>query len=246
MRDTETDGRVANEGARRATPAPSVTNATASSTDDGEQRRGAVRRPPSGESASRPAPRSEGGDRTAGRGGGNRVDTANRSSGRERNSDDVLPVDRAVPRSSVPPPDHIYYVYPRAYYTRYYDPWGYGAWGPGFAYYTPWGWGPAFYGSFGYGYGYGGYAGAYGYGGYGYDIGSVKVKVKPRDAEVYVDNYFAGYVDDFDGIFQALKVEAGGHRIEVRKPGFETLQFDVHVQPGRDVTFRGEMKPATP
>jgi hypothetical protein len=71
----------------------------------------------------------------------------------------------------------------------------------------------------------------------------VKLKVKPRDAEVYVDNYFAGYVDDFDGIFQSLKVETGGHRIEIRKPGFEPLQFDVHVQPEHSVTFRGEMRP---
>ena len=79
-------------------------------------------------------------------------------------------------------------------------------WGPGFAYFTPWGWGPGYYGSYGYGYGYGGYGGyGGGYGQYAYDIGSVKLKVKPRDAEVYVDNYFAGYVDDFDGMFQALK-----------------------------------------
>ena len=28
-----------------------------------------------------------------------------------------------------------------------------------------------------------------------------------------------------------------------RKPGFETLRFDVRVQPDRSITFRGEMKP---
>ena len=254
MRDSETEGRVANEGTRRAAAAASVTNAAASN-DEGEQRRGAVRRPPSGDSGSRAGSGGSASGRTAGRGdtadrsadrSGSRVDT-DRSGGQDRSSDDNWSRDRAVPRTVPPYSDrgNVYYVYPRSYYTRYYDPWGYGAWGPGFAYFTPWGWGPGYYGSYGYGYGGYGYGVGYGggYGGYAYDIGSVKLKVKPRDAEVFVDNYFAGYVDDFDGIFQALKVESGGHRIEVRKPGFETLQFDVHVQPGRDVTFRGEMKP---
>jgi hypothetical protein len=67
--------------------------------------------------------------------------------------------------------------------------------------------------------------------------------VKPRDAEVWVDGYYAGSVDDFDGIFQALRLDMGAYRIEVRKPGFETLTFDVRVQPERTITFRGEMKP---
>jgi hypothetical protein len=67
--------------------------------------------------------------------------------------------------------------------------------------------------------------------------------VKPRDAEVWVDGYYAGSVDDFDGIFQSLKLDLGAYRIEVRKPGFETITFDVRVQPDRTITFRGEMKP---
>jgi hypothetical protein len=152
--------------------------------------------------------------------------------------------DRAVARTSPPPrdydddrrPNRIYY-YPSYYsYGRYYDPFYYGGLHLGYLAYSPWGWTPAFYG---YPYGYGGhsyYQGAY-------DLGAVKIKVKPRDAEVYVDGYYAGTVDDFDGVFQSLKLELGGHNIEVRKPGFETLTFDVQVQPDRTVTFRGEMRP---
>ena len=33
------------------------------------------------------------------------------------------------------------------------------------------------------------------------------------------------------------------YRIEIRKPGFETLQFDVQVQPDRTITYRGELRP---
>src|SRR5262249_50111827 len=40
---------------------------------------------------------------------------------------------------------------------------------------------------------------------------SVKFEVKPKEAEVYIDGYYAGIVDDFDGVFQRLHVEPGEH-----------------------------------
>ena len=154
--------------------------------------------------------------------------------------------DRAVPRTSAPRDRDgdrgRIYVYPDYWsYGRYYDPYYDGGLHLGYLAYSPWGWTPAFYG---YPYGYGGGHG-YGYRASGFETGSVKIKVKPRDAQVYVDGYYAGEVDDFDGFLQSLQLDLGGHRIEVRKDGFETLQFDVHVQPDRTITFRGEME-ATP
>jgi hypothetical protein len=159
-------------------------------------------------------------------------------------ADNGRPIDRAIPRSQAPAPPRTTIVrnYPRYYpnYSRYYDPWGFGSFGIGYFYYSPWTWAP--YANYGYGYGYGGYYPPYP-GPYGFDIGSIRIKVKPQDAEVWVDGYYAGSVDDFDGIFQALKLDMGAYRIEVRKPGFETLTFDVRVQPERTITFRGEMRP---
>ena len=160
------------------------------------------------------------------------------------NTDGQGPVsrDRAVARSSVPPKGGDYdkiYVYPDYWsYGRYYDPYYAYGFHLGYLAYSPWGWTPAFYG-----YPYWGYAGSYGYHAHGYDLGSLKIKVTPRDAEVYVDGYFAGQVDDFDGFWQSLKLDSGGYRIEIRKPGFETLQFDVQVQPDRTITYRGELRP---
>jgi len=113
----------------------------------------------------------------------------------------------------------------------------------------PWGWG---------GYGFAGYYGFYDpwYSGYGYgyrgqyyprrDDGSVRLKVKPRDASVYVDGYYAGTVDDFDGIFQALPLEPGPHRIEMQLDGYAPLTFDVRVLPERKITFEEEMMPIEP
>ncbi len=76
----------------------------------------------------------------------------------------------------------------------------------------------------------------------GLEEGSVRIKVKPRNGSVYVDGYFAGEVDDFDGVFQRLHVEPGAHRIEVRADGYAALSFEVRVPPGRTVNYSGELR----
>jgi hypothetical protein len=147
------------------------------------------------------------------------------------------PVVGQATRRVSPPPQATrpVYVY-RSPSSRWYSPYGYGAFGMGYFYYDPWAWSP---------YGYGGYYGGYPrWGGpYGYDVGSVRLRVTPKDAEVLVDGYYAGIVDDFNGLFQSLKLDTGAYRIEVRKPGYETLVFDVRVQSNRKITFRGDMVP---
>lgn len=152
------------------------------------------------------------------------------------------PRDHAVARTGPPPRDydgdrhHNVYYHPSyyGYSPYYYNPYYYSGFHFGYLAYSPWGWSPAFYG---YPYPVGGWVNP------GYDYGSIRIKVKHRDAEVYVDGYYAGTVDDFDGTFQSLKLEAGGYKVEIRKPGFETLYFDVHVQPDRTITYRGTMRP---
>ena len=122
---------------------------------------------------------------------------------------------------------------------RYYSPYYYG---PGYGYRYPYYRG----GYYGYGYPYygGGYYGYYG-GSYSY-TGSVRLKVKPRHAEVLVDGYYVGTVDDFDGTFQSLKLEPGPASIEIRAPGFEALRLDVRVLAGRKITFEENMMVGDP
>ncbi len=72
--------------------------------------------------------------------------------------------------------------------------------------------------------------------------GGVRIEIPDRDAAVYADGYYAGIVDDFDGTFQKLTLEAGPHHLEVRKPGFETLAFEIEVQPGQTTTYRSELR----
>src|SRR5206468_2503108 len=68
--------------------------------------------------------------------------------------------------------------------------------------------------------------------------GGVRIVDAPRDAEVFADGYYVGIVDDFDGVFQHLNLEAGPHRIEIRAPGLAPIAFDVLVEPGRTITYR--------
>jgi hypothetical protein len=80
---------------------------------------------------------------------------------------------------------------------------------------------------------------------YGFsDEGALRLKIKPREAQVLVDGYFAGRVDDFDGVFQRLRLESGPHRIEIGADGYETLSFDIRILPDRTVTYEGELRPA--
>jgi hypothetical protein len=140
-------------------------------------------------------------------------------------------------------------------YGYYYDPFGnFGyngynsyypyAFGMGYGLYSGFGWSPYFgdpYGGDPYGYGYGGgggYSSSYGRG----EQGNLKLHVKPRAAKVYVDGYFVGPVDQFDGAFQKLALNTGRHKVEIKADGFETAEFDVLINPEQTVTFQGELK----
>jgi carboxypeptidase family protein len=172
------------------------------------------------------------------------------------------------PRPPVATPYHAtnrppyYPYYPHYGYPRYgYPYYGYGypyygypyygyrpGWSFSFYYGYPWYVGPAGFGvGFGYGYpGYPYYGGYAAYPGYAATYGGVRIAVAQRNAEVYVDGYYAGIVNDFDGSFQQVNLEPGPHRIEVRAQGFAPASFDVQVTPGRTVTYRTALREAQP
>jgi hypothetical protein len=62
--------------------------------------------------------------------------------------------------------------------------------------------------------------------------------VKPREASVYVDGYYAGTVDDFDGFMQSLPLPPGGHDIALYLEGFRTLRRSVYLRPGSHLHIR--------
>lgn len=144
----------------------------------------------------------------------------------------------AVPRRTVVVrPPVVVHARPTVFIGGYYYPafhraslyYGYGGYYP-YGYRAPWPYYP--YPPFGYG---------------PYDLsGSVRTQVSPRATEVFVDGYYAGTVDDFDGVFQRLHVEPGDHEIQLFLPGHRPYQQRVYVQPGRTFTIRHTMEPLAP
>jgi len=159
----------------------------------------------------------------------------------------------AVPRPAVRPvhvSSHVYYPYYRPYYYRpyYYAPFYHGGFG---GWYTGFGWYPYFGIGFGYGYPYPYYASypyypyAYPYGYYDYR-GAARLQVQPRDAQVYVDGYFVGDVDNFDGWAQRLYVEPGPREVAIYRTGQKTYRQKVLFRPGATVNIQHVMQPLAP
>jgi hypothetical protein len=123
-------------------------------------------------------------------------------------------------------------------------------------YYPYWGGYSGYYGyGYGWGYGWSPYysSGYYGYGyqpyyahRYGYDAaGSVRVLVEPNDTRVYVDGYYAGVADDFDGLFQRLRIAPGRHDISLKLDGYRTQTMKVYVPYDQTVKIHYKMVAGT-
>jgi hypothetical protein len=67
------------------------------------------------------------------------------------------------------------------------------------------------------------------------------VLVDPEDAKVYVDGYYAGKVDDFDGFNQRLYVLRGQHEILLKRDGYRSIRYRVYIVPGETTKIEHDM-----
>lgn len=81
---------------------------------------------------------------------------------------------------------------------------------------------------------------------YGYPDSSLRIKVKPKDASVYVDGYYAGKVEDYDGTFQRLHVPPGQHEIIVYLDGFRSLHEKLYLTPNSTKKIEGDLEKLLP
>lgn len=168
--------------------------------------------------------RGGGREATGGRGGGRRVAPAPRPGNRvvvgpRRNGRVVLPSRRGGVVIGA-------YYQPR-YYSSFYNPF----YSP---FYDPW---------FSYGYsGYARYPGGQFYG----PESALRLQVSPRNTEVFVDGYYAGTVDDFDGIFQRLRLESGEYEVTLYLSGYRTVTQRLLLQADRTLRVKHVMEPLGP
>jgi hypothetical protein len=132
-------------------------------------------------------------------------------------------------------PGYGYRGYYRGYYPGFYFGLG-GFYGP--YYYSPWFYSSYYWGAPYYPYGY--------YFDYGPGGASLRVEVKPKTAEVYVDGHLAGIVDQFDGMFQSLSIEPGGHEITVYQEGFRSIRQQLYLSAGSTFRMKGALEPLPP
>ena len=77
-----------------------------------------------------------------------------------------------------------------------------------------------------------------------YDMSAAaRLQVTPRQTEVFVDGYYAGTVDDFDGFMQRLRLEPGEHDLELYLAGYQTFAQRIYLQPGRTFSVKHVMQP---
>lgn len=130
------------------------------------------------------------------------------------------------------------YGYPYSY--GIYSPWGYrsGLWGWGSSY------DPFMFGPFG-------YTGApyWGVGAGARDErdtdvrdGSIRFRVKPDHARVYIDGALAGVASEFGGLTGHLDLPPGLHDVELRAEGYLPFNGQVEVREGRTRTERVNLK----
>ncbi len=71
---------------------------------------------------------------------------------------------------------------------------------------------------------------------------AVKFDVKPKNAMVYVDGFYAGIVDDFDSAFQRLYTAPGAHEITVFLEGYRTHSEHAYLAPDHTFKVKVEME----
>src|SRR5688572_17095937 len=122
----------------------------------------------------------------------------------------IVPPEASAQRRVVrrPAPRSVVYVSARPHYYNYYRPYYYGFYGGYAGLYNWYGDYPFLYGQYPYPY-------PYPYRRYYYDSSAARIQVEPRHAEVFIDGYFVGLVDDFDGWAQRLNVAPGEHELTI-------------------------------
>jgi hypothetical protein len=74
--------------------------------------------------------------------------------------------------------------------------------------------------------------------------GRLRLELQPALVpQVFVDGYYVGTLNDLNG---DLSIDAGPHKLEFRAEGYENLELDVQIFPGRSITYRGALKALEP
>jgi PEGA domain len=71
--------------------------------------------------------------------------------------------------------------------------------------------------------------------------GELKIDATPTRAAVFVDNQFAGHVDEFDGAGKAMLLTPGKHSVRVALPGYLPFDTMVDLRPHQKLKIKTDL-----
>jgi hypothetical protein len=72
--------------------------------------------------------------------------------------------------------------------------------------------------------------------------GGASFDIQPADADLFVDDQYVGVVGNFGPSSEPLTLEPGQHRIAIQKDGYRPMEFDVTVEAGQVIPYRGVLE----
>ena len=74
---------------------------------------------------------------------------------------------------------------------------------------------------------------------------TLKLKIKPKRAAVFLDEKFVGHAADFGGAFRSMKISPGKHRIRVELPGYRTFDTEINLLANQESELKTELVPGS-
>ena len=69
----------------------------------------------------------------------------------------------------------------------------------------------------------------------------LRISATPVRAVVFVDEQFAGHVDEFDGLGKAMLLTPGQHRVRIALPGYLPFETTVDLRPWQKLKIQTEL-----
>jgi hypothetical protein len=73
----------------------------------------------------------------------------------------------------------------------------------------------------------------------------IKLQVTPERAAVFLDDSFAGTVQEFKGLGRGMLVTPGKHRIKIALPGYQAFENEVNLLPNQKITIKTNLAPGS-
>jgi len=72
--------------------------------------------------------------------------------------------------------------------------------------------------------------------------GGVSFDIQPSDADLFIDGEYVGTVGTFSPTGEPLTLTPGEHRIAIQRNGYRPMEWDVTIEPGQVIPYRGVME----